>query len=125
MRDAAFPIVLIVLGAAWLFKNLGWMPDVHWLWILGLVGSGIAALAVDGITKSSVVAGPLLILAGALYFLHQYYNLGWRFMVPIMLVAAGTMMLVARSPAIPESRLGRRHDSSDPRKPSTDNDVHG
>ena len=121
MKDAALPIVLIVLGAAWLLKNLNWMPEVHWLWILGLVGAGVAVLVVDGITKSSVVAGPFLILAGGLYFLHQYYYLGWRFIIPILLVAAGSLMLVARSPAIPESRRLRREH----RNPSTDHDVHG
>ena len=108
MRDAALPIILIVLGAAWLLNSLHWLPDVQWLWILGLSGSGVAILAMDGITKSSVVAGPLLILAGILSFFHQYHALGWRFIVPIMLIASGSTMLVARSPAIPESRNFKR-----------------
>ena len=202
MKDAALPVVLIVLGLAWLLNSLDWLPEIHWLWILGierfagqlrgrvrsrrdavlgaarrsdwaseqasqhrnaslldrtrraapitgrlrccsslpwnhhgaslrlafgrfsglrapltdpqtaLAGAGVAILALDGITKSSIVAGPLLILAGMLSFFRQYYGLGWRFMVPIMLIAAGIFMLVARSPAIPESRtLARRfHD---------------
>ncbi|HYD62616.1 MAG TPA: hypothetical protein VEC35_19830 [Noviherbaspirillum sp.] len=109
MKDAALPVVLIVLGLAWLLNSLDWLPEIHWLWILGLAGAGIAILAIDGITKSSVVAGPLLILAGVLSFFRQYYGLGWRFIVPIMLIAAGTFMLVARSPAIPESRTLSRH----------------
>ncbi len=119
MKDAAFPIVLIVLGLSWLLKSLDWMPDAHWLWILGLAGAGVVVLVLDGVTKSSVVAGPLLILAGALYFAHQFYQLGWRFILPVMLVAAGCLMLVARSAAIPESRLRRSNN------PSGDNDVHG
>jgi len=109
MKDAALPVVLIVLGAAWLLNSLNWLPEIHWLWILGLAGAGIAILALDGITKSSIVAGPLLILAGLLSFFRQYYGLGWRFIVPIMLIAAGTFMLVARSPAIPESRALDRY----------------
>lgn len=119
MKDAAFPILLIVIGATWLLKSLGWVPEAHWLWILGLAGSGVAVLLIDGMTKSSIVAGPLLILAAGLYFAHQYYGLGWRFILPAMLVAAGCLLLVARSPAIPESRLRR------PRNSSGDNDVHG
>jgi hypothetical protein len=109
MKDAALPIVLIVLGAAWLLNSLHWLPEIHWIWILGLAGAGIAILALDGITKSSVVAGPLLILAGILSFFHQYYLLGWRFIVPIMLIAAGLLMLAARSPSIPESHTLARH----------------
>lgn len=103
MKDAALPVVLILLGLTWLLNSLDWLPDVHWLWIIGLAGAGIAIMALDGITKSSIVAGPLLILAGILSFLRQYYGLGWRFIFPVMLIAAGLFMLVARSPAIPES----------------------
>jgi len=109
MKDAAFPVILIVLGIAWLLNSLDWLPDVHWLWILGLAGAGVAILIVDGITKSSVVAGPLLILAALMSFLRQYHGLGWRFIIPVMLIGAGAFMLVARSPSVPESRGLRRH----------------
>lgn len=109
MRDAAFPVVLIVLGLAWLLNSLDWLPDIYWLWILGLAGAGVAILMLDGITKSSIVAGPMLILAGLLSFARQYYGLQWRFIIPVMLIAAGTFMLVARSPSIPESRAFKRH----------------
>ncbi|HYC42869.1 MAG TPA: hypothetical protein VEB70_07770 [Noviherbaspirillum sp.] len=115
MKDAALPVVLIVLGIAWLLNSLNWLPEIHWLWILGLAGAGIAILALDGITKSSIVAGPLLILAGLLSFFRQYYGLGWRFIVPVMLIAAGVFMLVARSPAIPESRTLTRYRDRGPR----------
>jgi hypothetical protein len=121
MRDAALPIMLIVLGAAWLLNSLHWLPDVQWLWILGLAGAGVAILGLDGITKSSVVAGPLLILAGILSFFHQYYALGWRFIVPIMLIAAGSLMLIARSPSIPESRNFKRRFPTG----AADRDTHG
>lgn len=103
MKDATTPIVLIVIGAAWLLNSLHWLPEVHWLWILGLSGAGIAILVVDGFTKSSVVAGPLLIIAGLLSFFYQYYGLGWRFIIPIMLISAGLLMLIARSSLLAES----------------------
>jgi hypothetical protein len=120
MRDAAFPVVLIVLGAAWLLNSLHWLPAIHWLWILGLAGAGIAILVLDGVTKSSVVAGPLLILAGVLSFCRQYYELGWRFIIPVMLIAAGITMLIARSPAIPESRRLHRPINPDPHRQERD-----
>ena len=104
MKDATTPIVLIVIGAAWLLNSLHWLPEVHWLWILGLGGSGIAILLLDGVTKSSVVVGPILIVAAFLSFFYQYYGLGWRFIIPIMLISAGCLMLLARSRWIPESR---------------------
>jgi hypothetical protein len=120
MKDATTPIVLIVIGAAWLLNSLHWLPEVHWLWILGLSGAGVAILAVDGFTKSSVVAGPLLIVAGLLSFFYQYYGLGWRFIIPIMLISAGLLMLISRSPSIPESGnfpkgAERKPDDKEPR----------
>jgi hypothetical protein len=109
VKDAALPVILIVLGAGWLLNSLHLLPGVHWLWILGLAGAGIGILLLDGLTKSSVVVGPLLILAGVLSFARLYYDLEWRFIIPVMLIAAGLCMLIARSPAIPESRqLNRR-----------------
>ena len=124
MKDATFPVLLIVLGAAWLLRSLHWLPEVHWIWILGLAGAGLAILMLDGITKSSIVAGPLLILAGALSFFHQYYLLGWRFMIPIMLIAIGLFMLIARSPSIPESRRLKRRSSTGAEAPQQ-GDPHG
>lgn len=121
MRDAALPIVLIILGGAWLLNSLHWLPEIHWIWILGMIGAGIAIMMLDGITKSSVVAGPLLIMAGILSFFHQYYALGWRFMIPVMLIAAGLFMLAARSPSIPESRTFSRQAARKPR----DGEPHG
>lgn len=109
MKDAAWPVVLIVLGMVWLLNSLDWLPEVHWLWILGLGGAGVAILVLDGITKSSIVAGPLLILAGGLSFFRQYYGLGWGFIIPMMLIAASVLMLVARRPSIPESCTLKRH----------------
>ncbi len=108
MKDATTPILLIALGTVWLLDSLDWLPDVRWLWIIGLAGSGIAILLIDRITKSSVVAGPMLILAGMLSYGRQFHALGWRFIIPVMLIAYGVLMLVARSPSIPESRNLRR-----------------
>src|SRR6476469_845847 len=112
MKDATFPILLIVLGLGWLLKNLGWLPGVEWLWILGLAGTGIGILAVDGITKSSIVSGPLLITAGFMSYFYQFYGLGWRFILPIMAILAVLLMLLARMPAIPTSRRFRSQSSA-------------
>jgi hypothetical protein len=110
MRGAGLPIVLIVVGAGWLLNSLHWLPNMQWLWILGLAAAGIAILLLDGLTKSSVVAGPLLILAGVMAYLREFHNLGWRFIIPVMLICWGLTMLIARSPSIPVSRTTSRHE---------------
>lgn len=104
MNSAAMPIFLVVVGLIWLLDSLNWMPAVQWVWIGGLAIAGIAILVLDKITKSSIVAGPLLLLASALSYARYYHNLGWRFIIPTMLLGAGVLMLIARLPTIPESR---------------------
>jgi hypothetical protein len=108
MRDAGLPVLLIVLGGGWLLYSLHLLPSIHWLWILGMAGAGAGILLIDGFTKTSVISGPLLILGGFLAFCRLYYRTGWGVIIPVVLIAAGILMLVARSPSIPESRLHRR-----------------
>src|SRR3546814_9680758 len=104
MNSAAMPIFLVVVGLVWLLDSLDWMPAVQWVWIGGLAIAGIAILVLDKITKSSIVAGPLLLLASAFSYTRYYHDLGWRFIIPGMLVAAGVLMLVARLPSIPDRK---------------------
>lgn len=104
MRDAALPVMLIVVGTLWLVWHFGWFPNVDWIIAAGLVLGGIAVLVVDGITKSSVVIGPFMIAAGAAWALHDHNRLTWTVLIPLLLILLGVLMLIARSPAIPALR---------------------
>jgi hypothetical protein len=108
MKDAALPITLIVVGLIWLAWYLGWFRDVDWLISLGFIAGGIAVMAIDRITKSSIVVGPLLIAIGVAWIVHDRYRVSWGLMIPLLLVLAGALMLIARSPAIPERRMPRQ-----------------
>src|SRR4051794_37785142 len=107
MRDVVLPITLIVAGLIWLLFNLDSIPSFDWVITLILVGAGIAILALEGLTKKSVVGGPLLIAVGLTWLLHFHYGIRWRFLAPSLAIVAGALMLVARSTAIPESRHPR------------------
>jgi hypothetical protein len=107
MRDAGLPITLIVVGLAWLAWHFGWFPDIDWVVAVGLVIGGIAVLALDGLTKSSVVIGPFLIGAGIAWGVHERFRIGWAVLIPCMLVLLGVLMLVARSPRFPDRRAGK------------------
>jgi len=108
MPNAGLPIALLLLGVAWLLDSLNWLPDIQWVWVIGLVGAGVGILLLDGVTKSSIFSGPLLIVAGILSFLRQFHGLGWRYIVPVILITAGVTLLTARLSAIPTSRAERR-----------------
>ena len=61
MRDATLPVVLIAGGLAMLGWNYGWIPDWNTLVAIALVVAGVAIMVLDGLTKKSLVAGPVLI----------------------------------------------------------------
>ena len=104
MRNAGAPITLIVIGGLGVVWYLGWVPDFDAITSIALVAGGIAILAMDGITKSSIVLGPTLIAVGIAWWLHDYYRLRWTLLVSVLLIVIGGLMLLARSPRIPERR---------------------
>lgn len=104
MRDASLPITLIVIGVIGLVWYFRWLPDIDWIVALGFVLGGVAVLIVDKINKSSVVVGPFLIVVGVAWWLRDQYRLSWNLIIPTLLVILGVLMLVARSPQIPDKR---------------------
>ena len=106
MRNAALPVTLIVLGVLGLVWYFGWFPDFDAITSIGLIAGGVLILAMDGITKSSIVLGPTLISLGISWWLHDQYRWRWSLLVPILLITIGVLMLVARNPRIPDRKPG-------------------
>jgi membrane-bound ClpP family serine protease len=104
MKDIILPILLITVGAAWLAHNMQWLPDISWFWIIGCFVAGIAIFAVEGVTKSSVVAAPMLMLLGLFSLLRQLFGVSWGVQMPVLLMVLGACLIVARLPAIPDRR---------------------
>lgn len=101
-RSAAFPIVLIGIGAGLLVNELQLMPKLGTLIILGLIAAGIAVLAFEGVNKSSIVTAPMLIATGFAVYLKDFHGLSLKLAIPGLMVLAGLLMLLARSPQIRE-----------------------
>lgn len=104
LRDATFPITLIVGGFALLAWNFGWIPDWNALIALAFAFAGAAVLVFDGLTKKSIVTGPVLIALGLAWY--GYFELGWRsrLILPLLMIFAGFMMLIARFAPLAESK---------------------
>jgi len=104
MRNAGTPITLIVIGILGVVWYLGWVPDFDAITSIALIAGGVAILAMDGVTKHSVVLGPTLIAVGVAWWLHDHYRFRWTLLVSVLLIVIGGLMLLARSPSIPEKR---------------------
>ena len=114
MRNASLPITLIVVGAIGVVWYFGWFPNVQSVTALALAAAGVLVLITDRITKSSVVLGPMLVAVGGAIWLHDAYRMRWWLLVSILLILLGVLMLVARSPRIPERRPPRASDTPPP-----------
>jgi hypothetical protein len=94
------PLMLIVLGAGWLLTALDFMPHVDWAWTLAVAAIGVLTLAIGGIDKVTIVIGPFFILAGCLSLLRQTGRMSVNIEVPVLVIAAGILLLLARIPLI-------------------------
>jgi hypothetical protein len=115
-KTLIIPILLITLGIGWLLTVLGVMPDIDWIWTLGLALVGILTLAMGGIDKVTVVVGPFFVLASLLSILRQTGRLRFDLEVPFLVITAGVLLLVARMSFIPAPQwLVESHPSSQKR----------
>ncbi|MEX2306622.1 MAG: hypothetical protein WD738_03475 [Pirellulales bacterium] len=101
MKTLIVPILLITFGIGWVLTTLGAMPQIDWVWTLGILVVGVLILAAGGIDKVTLVAGPFLILASFLSILRQTGRLKIDLEVPLLVIAVGVLMLIARLDIVP------------------------
>jgi hypothetical protein len=100
-KSLILPILLIAVGVGWLLGTLGVMPHIDWVWTLGLAVAGLLSFIVGGLDKVTVVIGPFFIMASLLSVLRQTGRLPLNVEVPVLVILAGVLLLIARFPAIP------------------------
>jgi hypothetical protein len=97
----AIPILIVAVGVGWLLTAQGFGPGINWVWTLGLGVIGILTFVLSkGCDKVSVVIGPFFLLASLLSVLRQTGQLSLDSEVPILVIAIGLLLLVARLPTI-------------------------
>lgn len=101
MKTLVIPILLITLGVGWLLTTLGVVPQVDWVWTLGVAIIGVLSFALGGIDKVTIVVGPFFLFASFLSVLRQTGRLRIDLEIPLLIIAAGVLMIVARLPAVP------------------------
>jgi hypothetical protein len=104
MKALVIPILLITLGVGWLLTTMGVVPQVDWVWTLGVALVGILAFALGGFDKLTFVVGSFFLLASILSILRQTGRLGVNIEIPVLVIAAGPLMLVALMRFIPVPR---------------------
>jgi hypothetical protein len=100
-KTLVIPILLITVGAGWLLTTLGVGAEIDWIWTLGLAIIGLLTFVVGGFDKVTVVIGPFFIVASAMSILRQTGRLDLDVEVPVLVILAGILLLVARLPGVP------------------------
>lgn len=97
-------VLLIGLGGGWLLSSLDFIPSVDWAWSLGLAVVAVLAIALSGFDKVSFVVSGFFGLASIFSVLRQLGALRAEVEVPLLVLAAGVLLLSARSKWIPLPR---------------------
>ena len=100
-KSLVVPVLLITIGTGWLLMTLQVMPAIDWIWTLALAVVGLLTFAIGGLDKVSVVLGPFFLLASGLSILRQTGRLRLDIEIPVLVIVAGVLLLLARLPAIP------------------------
>lgn len=95
------PLLLIVVGTGWLLSTLGIAPSIDWVWTLGLAAVGILAFVVGGFDKATFVVGTFFVVTSILSVFRQTERITIDVEVPLLVIVAGLLLLIARHPAIP------------------------
>jgi hypothetical protein len=89
-------LAVIALGVGWLLNAMNVIPDVNWVWTIGLAMAGVLILAVNGLNRLTIVTGPWLILASLFSMLRQTGRMDLDKEVPALVIAFGVLMLASQ-----------------------------
>ena len=103
-QTLVLPLLMITVGTGWLLSVLGIAPNINWIWILGLAVTGVLTFVLVGFDKVTFVTGSFLLVASCLSLLRQTDRLDFNVEVPVLVIVAGVLMLLARHPAVPNPK---------------------
>jgi len=104
-KEYVVPVLIIVVGIGWLLNVLAIIPQVEWIWSLGLAAVGVLTIAVGGFDRLTIVIGPFLIISGIFSVLRQTNNLSVEKELPILTVSLGVLLFLAHALKLPSSSL--------------------
>ena len=96
-----FPALLIVIGSGWLLTTLKVAPGIDWVWTLALAAVGLLAFVVGGFNKVTFVSGTFFVITSLLSVMRQTGRIALDVEVPILVIMAGVLLVIARHPRIP------------------------
>jgi hypothetical protein len=100
-KKLVVPVLIITVGVVWLLGVLKVLPDIDWLWTIGLAAAGILTMVLGGLNKLTVVIGPFLMVASACSIFRQTGRLAMDREIPVLVIVLGVLMLVSQLSRLP------------------------
>jgi hypothetical protein len=94
-KSVIFAVATITIGAAWLMNSMNILPGVEWIWTLGLAVTGALVIAVYGLDRVTVVAGPFLFVGALFSLLRQMDMMAVKYEAPALFIIFGLLVLVS------------------------------
>lgn len=104
MRKFSIPILVMTFGLGWLLNEMAVLPQVNWLWTLGLAASGVVFLIFDSINKFNFVTGSLLIVSSISSVLRQLGIIYSNAEIPALFIVLGILMFTAQILKLPNPK---------------------
>ena len=111
------PIVIVILGTAWLLDTLGVVPGFRWVRTVGLATAGVLTIVLGGVNKLTLVMGPFLITASLCSALKQLGRLDPSMEWPILLIIMGCLLILVQVLKITTPAIMKAEYWSDGKKP--------
>jgi len=96
MPQLIAPLILIAVGIGWLLHSQQVIPGVNWIWVLLLGTVGASILLVGKRSRTSLIAGPFLIIWALLTYLAQTGVLPSRIEGPALVITFGVLLALSR-----------------------------
>ena len=100
-NNFGFTYFVVLVGAGWLLTTIGVTPKIDWVWTISLGIVGVLTFVVGGSDKITFVVGIFFLATSCLSILRQTERISIEVEVPVLVILAGILMLIARLPAIP------------------------
>ncbi len=88
------PVLIILVGVAWLLNAEKVIPGVDWVWTIGLAATGICTMLLGGYNRMTLVIGPFLLIASVTSVLRQTALLSVDTEIPVLTIVLGSMWLI-------------------------------
>jgi hypothetical protein len=83
------------VGLVWLLATLGFLPEINWIWVLGLLSLGILPLGVGGLNKITFVLAGLFTSASIASVLVQTNRIQLNVAIPTLIIVTGVITLLS------------------------------